>query len=308
MLLEALGRRGSVIAPLVASAEHLGFLCAVAAEQRVFTTEEEGLFRAVADQAAVALKKSELIERLTAENLVKDVFDALEAGATDVAAAKASEAGLDLARPHAFLHAEPVTAAFEERLRELLPTALVDVRPEGARVLVTLPADDQERRAAEIHASCDELARDGEVVIGLSRISYGVKESARALGEATDASRIGRALRGPGAALRHDQLGAHRYLVHLDLEKAPHDDYWRAVEALIEYDERRRTRLVETLEQSLRDRRSIAASARALFIHPNTVRQRLDRIETLSGLAIAAADLLSLELAIKLVRLHRAPR
>lgn len=306
LLLEALGRRGSAIAPLVASAEHLGFLCAVAAEQRVFTAEEEGLFRAVADQAAVALKKSELIERLTAENLVKDIFDALEAGATDVAAAKARDAGLDLARPHAFLHVEPITAAFEERLRALLPSALVDVRPEGARVLVTLPADDKERRAAEIHEACDRLARDGKVVIGLSRISQGMTESAMALREARDASRIGRALRGPGAALRHDQLGAYRYLVHLDLEKAPHDDYWRAVEALIEYDARRRTRLVDTLEQYLRDRRSIAASARALYIHPNTVRQRLERIETLSGLSIAEADLLSLELAIKLVRLHRA--
>jgi DNA-binding PucR family transcriptional regulator len=72
------------------------------------------------------------------------------------------------------------------------------------------------------------------------------------------------------------------------------------------YDRRRRSQLVDTLEQYLRDRRSVATTARALFIHPNTLRQRLERIEKLSGLDLAAEDLLSLELAVKLVRL-RAP-
>ena len=36
-------------------------------------------------------------------------------------------------------------------------------------------------------------------------------------------------------------------------------------------------------------------TARALFIHPNTLRQRLERIEKLSGLDLGAEDLLSLE-------------
>ena len=47
--------------------------------------------------------------------------------------------------------------------------------------------------------------------------------------------------------------------------------------------------------------------ARDLFIHPNTLRQRLGRIEELTGLNLDEDDLLSLELAIKLARLPRAP-
>jgi DNA-binding PucR family transcriptional regulator len=61
---------------------------------------------------------------------------------------------------------------------------------------------------------------------------------------------------------------------------------------------------VETLEQYLRDRRSITTTARALYIHPNTLRQRLDRIRELSGLDLGEEDLLSLELALKLARLR----
>jgi DNA-binding PucR family transcriptional regulator len=48
----------------------------------------------------------------------------------------------------------------------------------------------------------------------------------------------------------------------------------------------------------------VAASARALYIHPNTVRQRLERIERVTGLDLGKEDLLSLELALKLARLH----
>ena len=80
-----------------------------------------------------------------------------------------------------------------------------------------------------------------------------------------------------------------------------------AVDRLIAYDSKRRTALLDTLERYLAERRSVIESARALYIHPNTLRQRLARIEELTGLKLDADDLLSLELAIKLARLHGRP-
>ena len=103
--------------------------------------------------------------------------------------------------------------------------------------------------------------------------------------EAADAARIGgRSLVAGGGAVVYEGLGAYKYLVHLELDDAPHDRYRSSVEELIEYDRRRGARLVETLERFLADRGSVAASARALYIHPNTVRQRLERIERVTGL------------------------
>ena len=93
-----------LVAPLVARDERLGLLCCVA-EDRQFTDEDAELLGAVANQTAVGLKKAALIERLTAENIVKDMFDALAAGSVEAAAAKAGEARCDLTRPHLFLHA-----------------------------------------------------------------------------------------------------------------------------------------------------------------------------------------------------------
>ena len=90
-------------------------------------------------------------------------------------------------------------------------------------------------------------------------------------------------------------------------------DIWKAsvrvFDAAVEkaYDKKRRGALLDTLERYLAERRSVVESARALFIHPNTLRQRLGRIEELTGLSLDEDDLLSLELAIKLARLHGRP-
>ena len=320
MALMRRGRTGAVeddllIAPLAAGDEQLGLLCCMA-QERVFDDEDAELLRAVAHQTAVGLKKAELIERLTAENIVKDMFEALAAGAAEAAEAKAAEARCDLTRPHVFIHAvrapssgedapawPAVAGRFEGRLRRLYPRAFFDSRHDCVRAIAPLPtaaASALER----LRQACEELARAEGVVVGLSDVDRGAASARRRMREAADAARIGRSLVTEGGAVSYEALGAYKYLVHLELDDAPQDRYRLSVEELIEYDRRRGARLVETLERFLADRGSVAGSARALYIHPNTVRQRLERIERVTGLDLGKEDLLSLELALKLARLH----
>jgi GAF domain-containing protein len=303
-----------LVAALVAGDEQLGMLCCLA-EGRQFTEEDAELLGAVANQTAVGLKKAELIERLTAENIVKDMFDALAAGSVDAAEAKASEARCDLSRPHLFLHVERAPRAsngapdwpqradrLEARLRRLSPRAFFDARHDRVRVLAPLSTS-QPAAAEQLRAECEPLGREEGLVIGLSDLDRGAANARRRMREAADAARIGHSLVAEGGAVSYEELGAYRYLVHVDA--APHDRYRQSVEKLIEYDRRRGSRLVETLEQFLADRGGVTASARALYVHPNTVRQRLGRIERVAGLDLHSEDLLSLELALKLARLHQ---
>jgi GAF domain-containing protein len=306
-----------LVGPLVAGEEQLGMVCCLA-ENREFTDEDAELLGAVANQTAVGLKKAELIERLTAENIVKDMFDALAAGSVEAAEAKAGEARCDLSRPHLFLHIERAPGAGEEapawpelaarvetRLRRLYPRAFFDSRHDRVRALAPVPTN--EAAAVErMRAACEPLGREEGLVVGLSDVDRGAASARRRMREAADAASIGRSLVGEGGSVSYEQLGAYRYLVHLELDEAPHDRYRQSVEELIEYDRRRGARLVETLEQFLADRGGVTASARALYVHPNTVRQRLERIERVAGLDLQTEDLLSLELALKLARLHRA--
>ena len=245
------------------------------------------------------------------------MFDALAAGSVDAAEAKAMEAGFDLGQPHLFLHVEraseapegsPVFSelapAMEAQLRRLGPRALFDSRPDRLRGLAPLPAG-KEDGVERLRAACEPLGRDQDLVVGLSEVDRGAASARRRMREAADAARIGSSLVAEGGAVSYEQLGAYRYLVHLELDDAPRDRYRQSIEKLIEYDRRRGARLVETLEQYLSDRGSVTTSARALYVHPNTVRQRLDRIERVASLDLSSEDLLSLELALKLVRLHR---
>jgi GAF domain-containing protein len=280
--------------------------------------EDDELLEAVANQLVLALRKAELIERLTAENLVRDLFEALAADARDVAQARARAAGCDLERPQVFLQARPVAGdgggrpwpevaeRVEVRLRTIDPGALCDAGREALRAWLPLSAAAGDDDVQRLRGSLDELGASERVLIGVSALRHGAEHARDGMREASEAMRIAAALTPTGGAMGYTDLGAYRYLVHLPLDAAPRDRVFLGVERLLEYDERRRTQLLPTLEQYLGDRRSGATTARKLFIHPNTLRQRLDRINKVSGLDLLDEDLLSIELAVKLVHLRRA--
>jgi sugar diacid utilization regulator len=273
--------------------------------------EGQFLLHAVAGQLALALEKAELIERLTAENLVRDFFEALGNGSGEVAAARARLAGCDLDRPHVLTVAEAVgetsrpwpelAERLEGALRRVSPGAFCDPGRERLRAVLPLATDVD---LSTVVGALDALGARERMAIGVSAVRRGAGEGSLALREAGDAARIARGLAPAGGALAYADLGAYRYLVNVSPDVAPRDRYRDAVERLREYDARRGAHLVETLERYLESRTSIATTARVLFIHPNTLRQRLARIEKLAGLDLESDDLLSLELAVKLGRLR----
>ncbi|HWF75484.1 MAG TPA: GAF domain-containing protein [Solirubrobacteraceae bacterium] len=306
-----------LVTPLIAGGERLGLLCTGSPPRRAFTDEDIELAHAIAHLAAVAIKRAELIEHLTNANIVKDMFEALAAGATAFAVAKAAEVRCDLTGAYLMVRAEPAggreqssgdwRAAAEvvgARLGALSPRAAIEAGPGPVRAALPLgggcPLEDVLR-------ACRELGVKTGAAIGVSEQRSVPSEAARAYREAVDATTIGRALLGEGGAIAYSELGAYRYLVRIAADEAPRDRMRTAVDELIRYDARRRTALLDTLERYLAERRSVIESARALFIHPNTLRQRLARIEELTGVELDRDDLLSLELAIKLARLHGRP-
>ncbi len=306
-----------LVTPLAAGDERVGVLCATAAHQ--FSDEDAEVARAVAHVAAVAIKRAELIEGLTTANTIKDLFEALAAGATSFAATKAAELQTDLNAPYLMLEALPAgtreqssgewraaAEAVGRGLAGLAPRSAIEAGPGPVRALLAF--------ATARRPSLDGLLRDARelgqahgAVVGVSELREAPADAARAYREARDAATIAHALLRDGGAIAYPQVGAYRYLVQIGADDAPRDRMRAAVDLLIDYDRRRRTALLDTLERYLSERRSVIESARALYIHPNTLRQRLGRIEELTGLNLDADDLLSLELAIKLARLHGRP-
>ncbi|MGP0049881.1 MAG: GAF domain-containing protein [Solirubrobacteraceae bacterium] len=308
-----------LVTPLAAGGERVGLLCAASSRERAFGPEDIELASAVAHLAAVAIRRAEMIEGLTKANIVKDLFEALAAGATTFAAAKAAEVRCDLTTPYLMVCAEPVggreqssgewrsaAEALGRTLAELAPRSAIEAGPGPVRALLAL-ATGRPRATDTLLRECRELGQRSAAVIGVSELRSTPADAAGAYREARDAATIARALLRDGGAISYSQVGAYRYLVQIGADDAPRDRMRAAVDLLIDYDRRRRTALLDTLERYLSERRSVIESARALYIHPNTLRQRLGRIEELTGLALDEDDLLSLELAIKLARLHGRP-
>ena len=94
----------------------------------------------------------------------------------------------------------------------------------------------------------------------------------------------------------------------LSSEEGVRDRYRERLDRLVEYDRKRGTQLLDTLEGYLDHRGNVVATSRALFIHPNTLRQRLSRIERVSGVDLEHDDWLSLAVATKVVKLQRMRR
>jgi len=308
-----------LVTPLVAGGERVGVLCVASGRERSFGDEEAEISRAVAHLAAVAIKRAELIEGLTKANTIKDLFEALAAGATTFAAAKAAEVRCDLTAPYLVLSAQPAgtraqstgewrvaAEAVGRGLAELAPRSAIEAGPGPVRALLALGST---RRTAvdALVREARELGQLNGAVVGVSELRDDPADGPGAYREARDAATIAHALLRDGGAIAYSQVGAYRYLVQIGADDAPRDRMRAAVDRLIDYDRRRRTALLDTLERYLSERRSVIESARALYIHPNTLRQRLGRIEELTGLDLDEDDLLSLELAIKLARLHGRP-
>jgi DNA-binding PucR family transcriptional regulator len=188
----------------------------------------------------------------------------------------------------------------------LAPRTAIEAGLGPVRGLITFDRT-REPRLEELLRACRKLGQSTYAAIGVSEPRDSPADAGRAYREAVDAATIGRALLAKGGAISYSELGAYRYLVHIAPDEAPHDRMRTAVDLLIAYDTKRRTALLDTLERYLAERRSVIDCARALFIHPNTLRQRLGRIEELTELNLDEDDLLSLELAIRLARLHGRP-
>ena len=292
------GRATRLAVPLVAGDELVGLLVAR-------DTAAIDLARAVASQAAVGVRKLQLIERLTERNLIKEFFEELAGGRVrgDLTG-RATRLGCDLDRPHVVLAAAPANDELEQALTAAFSGSLLDRKDDELRGLVPIPPAGPERVTRAVRAVHAALAEP--VAIGLSGPCAGAASFAEGFEHARQA-RLGSAvLHRTPAVVPFDELGAYKYLLGIAVDRDSSDPTMAAVERLVRYDEQRSAALLPTLEEFLRRHGSISATAETLHVHQNTLRQRLRRIQEVSGLDLRRDDWLMVEIAVRLVHLRQA--
>ena len=189
-----------------------------------------------------------------------------------------------------------------------LRPAVTEAAPEGAKVVRTradvvaavFEVDDDVDPRSEgerLRRLVAEESGDPELSVAVSGPKRGSTGAHLALLQAEQAATIERGNGGKGKTTHFEDLGPYRFVLgqpESDIEAAAD----RALGALAE-DEERYADLLATLESFIRSHGSVNAVSRDLFLHRNTVRQRLRRIAQLTGADLANADdRLALQLAL----------
>jgi GAF domain-containing protein len=319
---------GAMFAPLVAGDEQLGLL--VVSVPAPVPGADTAL-SAVAAHIAVTIKQHQLIERLQETNVVADFFRALAKGdATgDDVEGMSQRLGFDIRADHLVLHVElwqharppgrrrpgrpdpersrsawrDIAARVEAQLVARL-AAICDRTDGSLNALVAI----SDRSPDDVVAALQDMSWDDgkglSLTVGVSNICRGRASFAKGFHEAEAAASVGGLIRGKPGVSGFDELGPYRYLLAVASEDE-RDDTQQRLALLVGYDGRRGTQLLDTLEGYLDHRGNVVGTSRALFIHPNTLRQRLDRIQRESGIDLEHEDWLSLSVATKVVKLAR---
>jgi GAF domain-containing protein len=290
-------RSAGLTVSLVAGRELLGALVARG-------SRETDLAGAVANQVAVALKKIQVLERLTEKNLIRDFFDDLAAERPgDAVEGRAARLGCDLTRPYVVLEATSADERFERALAVAARGSLFHRRDQTLRALVPVPPPgfgSIVEAIGGLHAESGSSASVGvsSTCTGAVALKHGFEEARHALIGAS-------VLRHKPGVLAYEELGPYKYLLRIALDTTGRDSTIDAVVALAEYDAERGASLLLTLEEYLHRHGNISSTSDALYVHPNTLRQRLRRIGDLTGLDLRRDDWLMIEIAVKMVRIRQ---
>ncbi|MEV0210518.1 GAF domain-containing protein [Streptomyces sp. NPDC050788] len=170
------------------------------------------------------------------------------------------------------------------------------------RATMLLHSVDDDRTVEEVHQQLRNTL-GGRVVVIAERVVH--HDWARAFSLANRCSAVAR-------ALGHTDLGATtgRYALYamvFDTERVHELDRFisDSIGPLLDYDERRGTNLVDTLGAYYDHQANVAATARALYVHVNTLLKRLDRAGSVLDLDWRHDYDLELQLGLRLHQLRR---
>lgn len=303
-----LGEQDVWITPVIAGAEH--FAVSLATRREEFGDAELRTLERAAQVTALLLLMSRSVtaaEQAVRGDLLDDLLSSYpidEAGLRR----RAELLGLDLDRRSVVATARPVSPSGRSAVLQAigaLSRELGGLAGEHAgSVVALLPGSDPKEATVRIS---DRLAQVGraEATIGAAGPAVGLRGLAQAYQDAARCERILLALDRVGASATPRDLGIYGLL----FSGAPRHEIEAFIDdrlgPLLRYDAEHATDLLGTLGAYFDAGGSIANAAHALYLHTNTMRQRLARIRELLAGGWSEENQLELQVA---VRIHRIIR
>ena len=180
---------------------------------------------------------------------------------------------------------------------------LCDIRLDSAAIM--LPAGVSPVEQAVVDKIASELRREMEGLLPGTVVSIGIGSAQdrpenirQSLEQAKFALETVRTLAAEGRIYRYDQLGIYKLLFKVD-RSALEDYYNEVLSTLAQYDKEHEGDLLNTLSQVLEEGGNFNNIANKLYVHRNTLKNRLKKIETITGCTLAnPRDRVKLEFAL----------
>ncbi len=139
-------------------------------------------------------------------------------------------------------------------------------------------------------------------IIGISSLTGSIENFRKAFNEGVDASRMGLILgNGHASTWFYSKLGFLPWVLETPKEVINSNYYYRIIESMDQYDNERGSEILKTLESYLSSFANAQEAAKNLFIHRNTLRQRLRKVDELWNIHLDdPLEMLNLLFAIKI--------
>jgi hypothetical protein len=198
--------------------------------------------------------------------------------------------------------AEQLLIADQQRFADALAVHLSAVRPGAAVALVgdvaygifaaAADAEVAEERAVGIaHDFLDRVGTRMPAIVAVGPVASDIAGIAQSRAAADRILRVLRQSHGPARVARTADVQLESLVLELrDLSASRGEGPMEAIARLIAYDERHDAQLVLTLQSWLESFGDIAAASASQFVHANTFRYRLRRVQEVSGLDLDDPD------------------
>ncbi|MEW9082827.1 PucR family transcriptional regulator [Caldanaerobacter subterraneus] len=205
-------------------------------------------------------------------------------------------------------HINAAVSIIEEIMNYLNLKGIISTRLNGIQILIQFEdkeiiknkLDDFNNR---IISTLETKFPHMDIRIGVGRVYEGLEKANKSFSDAVRAIRTGKKLTNK-KIITFDELGIFKILAQDTLANELEDFYKATLKKLEDYDNKKSTELLKTLEAYFMFNGNLSKISEHLYTHYNTVLYRINRIEEITGMRLDNPnDRLNLEIALKIRQL-----
>ncbi|WP_249175355.1 PucR family transcriptional regulator [Clostridium tyrobutyricum] len=180
---------------------------------------------------------------------------------------------------------------------------------ENNNIIIMIPIEQEMEKkinniAEEIIKNIHSRIKGLKISIGIGTCCSNLEKFKESIDNAKKALKILKVTKDKSCICNYNDIGIYRLLFEIDNRQEMKKFYFEVLGKLVEYDKKNTTKLVNTLNEYIKQNCNLIKTSNMLFIHKNTLKYRIKRIEEILECDLKDMDtLLNFSIAFKIKNL-----